>query len=103
MAGHRMAELAVRPALVDVLDTLHHGEAGIGVEELLVGTGMASIGKTIAEAGLPDSSAAKLLALRRADGTLFVSPSPELHLEEGDLLIALGTEAQLLKSTSLLK
>ena len=102
MAGHRMAELAVRPALVDVLDTLHHGEAGIGVEELLVGAGMASVGKTIEEAGLLDPAAAKLLALRRSDGTLFVSPSPELQLEEGDLLIALGTEAQLLGSTSLL-
>ena len=103
MAGHRMAELAVRPALVDVLDTLHHGEGGIGVEELLVGAGMASIGKTIEVAGLLDPSAAKLLALRRNDGTLFVSPSSELRLEAGDLLIALGTEAQLLKSTSLLK
>src|SRR5256712_1419767 len=29
MAGHRMAELATRPAMVDVLDTLHHREAGI--------------------------------------------------------------------------
>jgi voltage-gated potassium channel len=103
MAGHRMAELAVRPALVDVLDTLHHGEAGIGVEELLVGTAMASIGKTIEEAGLLDQAAAKLLALRRHDGTLFVSPSPDLRLQEGDLLIALGTESQLLESTSLLK
>jgi K+/H+ antiporter YhaU regulatory subunit KhtT len=64
---------------------------------------MASIGKTIEEAGLLDASAAKLLALRRDDGTLYVSPSPELRLEEGDLLIALGTEAQLLQSTSLLK
>ncbi|TMF92982.1 MAG: potassium channel family protein, partial [Chloroflexi bacterium] len=35
MAGHRMAELAIRPAMVEVLDTLHHGEAGIGVEELV--------------------------------------------------------------------
>jgi K+/H+ antiporter YhaU regulatory subunit KhtT len=32
-----------------------------------------------------------------------VSPSPDLRLEDGDLLIALGTEGQLLKSTSLLK
>jgi voltage-gated potassium channel len=103
MAGHRIAELAVRPALVDVLDTLHHGELGIGVEELLIGKGMAAIGKTITEAGLLDPSAAKLLALRRRDGTLYVSPSPELRLEDGDLLIALGTEGQLLKSTSLLK
>jgi voltage-gated potassium channel len=103
MAGHRIAELAVRPALVDVLDTLHHGEAGIGVEELLVGPGMAAVGKTIAEAGLLDPSAAKLLALRRTDGTLHVSPSSDLRLEEGDLLIALGSENQLLKAASLLK
>jgi len=103
MAGHRIAELAVRPALVDVLDTLHHGELGIGVEELLIGKGMAAIGKTITETGLLDPLAAKLLALRRRDGTLYVSPSPDLRLEDGDLLIALGTEGQLLESTSLLK
>ncbi|HEV2029756.1 MAG TPA: potassium channel protein [Candidatus Dormibacteraeota bacterium] len=103
MAGHRIAELAVRPALVDVLDTLHHGEAGIGVEEMLVGPGTVAAGKTIAEAGLLDPSAAKLLALRRRDGTLHVSPAPDLRLEEGDLLIALGSEGQLLKSATLLK
>src|SRR5256886_5325294 len=51
MAGHRMAELAVRPALVDVLDTLHHGEGGIGVEEMVVSTGTKAIGKTLEEAG----------------------------------------------------
>jgi voltage-gated potassium channel len=103
MAGHLMAELAVRPALVDVLDTLHHGDAEIAVEEMIVSAGMAAAGKTIEEAGLLDASAAKLLALRRRDGTLYVNPSPELRLEVGDLLIALGSEAQLLKSASLLK
>ncbi|HMJ38272.1 MAG TPA: NAD-binding protein [Verrucomicrobiae bacterium] len=103
MAGHRIAELAVRPSLVDVLDTLHHGEAGIGVEELLVGGDMAAVGKTIADAGLLDPSAAKLLALRRRDGTVYVDPSHELKLEEGDLLIALGSEAQLEQSASLIK
>jgi voltage-gated potassium channel len=103
MAGHLMAELALRPALVDVLDTLHHGESEIAVEEMLVSAGMAAVGKTIGETGLLDASAAKLLALRRRDGTLYVNPNPDLRLEEGDLLIALGSEAQLLKSASLLK
>jgi voltage-gated potassium channel len=103
MAGHLMAELAVRPALVDVLDTLHHGESEIAVEEMLVSAGMAAVGKTIEESGLLDASAAKLLALRRRDGTLYVNPSPELRLQVGDLLIALGSEDQLLKSASLLK
>ena len=103
MAGHLMAELAIRPALVDVLDTLHHGESEIAVEEMIVSAGMAAAGKTIEETGLLDASAAKLLALRRRDGTLHVSPSPELRLEEGDLLIALGTEGQLLRSAALIK
>src|SRR6195256_5123219 len=103
MAGHRIAELAVRPALVDVLDTLHHGESEIAVEEMLVSAGMAAVGKTIGETGLLDASAAKLLALRRRDGTLYVNPNPALRLEEGDLLIALGSEAQLQRTASLIK
>jgi voltage-gated potassium channel len=103
MAGHRMAELAVRPALVDVLDSLHHGEAGIGVEEMVVTPGMAATGKTVEESGLLAPSAAKLLALRKRDGTLHVSPSGSLRLEEGDLVIALGSEEQLFASAGLLK
>jgi voltage-gated potassium channel len=95
MAGHLMAELAVRPGLVDVLDTLHHGESDIGLEELLVNPKMASIGKTVGEAGLLDGARAKLLAVRRRDGSLHVNPPADLRLEEGDLLIALGSEPQL--------
>src|SRR5947207_2007288 len=51
MAGHRMAELAIRPAMVDVRDTLHHGEGGIGAEELVVSTRTKAIGTTLEEAG----------------------------------------------------
>jgi K+/H+ antiporter YhaU regulatory subunit KhtT len=64
---------------------------------------MAAVGKTIEAAGLLDQTGAKLLALRRRDGTLYVNPSPDLRLEDGDLLIALGSEDQLLRSASLLK
>src|SRR5579859_1651231 len=103
MAGHRMAELAVRPALVDVLDSLHHGEAGIGVEEMVVSHGTKLVGKTIDESGLLSPEAARVLALRRRDGTLHVSPNGNLKLEEGDLVIALGTEEQLFASAALLR
>ena len=103
MAGHRMAELAIRPAMVDVLDTLHHAEAGIGVEELVLNPGNAAIGKTLGESGLLAPSAARVLAIRRDDGTLHVNPAGSLRLEEGDLVIALGTEEQLFATASLLK
>ena len=102
MAGHLMAELALRPALVDVLDTLHHGESEIGVEELLINPKTRAVGKTLAEARLLDPSGAKLLAVRRRDGSLHVNPSGDLPLEEGDLVIALGSEQQLLATAAML-
>lgn len=102
MAGHLMAELAVRPGLVDILDTLHHGESEIGLEEVLVSPKTKAIGKTMAEAGLLDPARAKLLAVRRRDGALHVNPGGDLRLEEGDLIIALGSEPQLLATANAL-
>jgi voltage-gated potassium channel len=103
MAGHRMAELAIRPAMVDVLDTLHHGEAGIGVEEMVVVANTKAVGKAIDELGLLAPDAAKVLAVRSRDGTVNVNPPPTIQLEEGDLVIALGTEDQLFATASLLR
>ena len=103
MAGHRMAELAIRPAMVDVLDSLHHAEAGIGVEEMLVGAGTPAVGETLEEVGLFGPDTARVLALRRRDGTLLVNPNGSTSLEEGDLVIALGTEDQLFASASKLR
>jgi len=103
MAGHRMADLAIRPAMVDVLDTLHHGEAGIGVEEMVVTPSTAAVGRSIEEAGLLAPSTAKVLAVRRRDGMLHVNPSGSLRLEEGDLVIAMGSEEQLFATAAVLK
>jgi voltage-gated potassium channel len=103
MAGHRMAELAIRPAMVDLLDTLHHGEAGIGVEEMVVTSGTTVAGRTLEEAGLLAPDAARVLAVRKADGTVNVNPSPGMRLDGGDLVIALGTEEQLFASAAKLR
>ena len=42
-----------------------------------------------------ETSRAKLLAVRRRNGLLHVNPPADLRLEEGDLVIALGSEPQL--------
>ena len=100
MAGRRMAELAIRPAMVDLLDTLHGGRSGIGVEELAVASGVTAVGKTLEETGLLAAEAARVLAVRRRDGTLHVNPPEHLRLQEGDLVIALGAQDQLLASAA---
>src|SRR5438067_3147487 len=103
MAGHLMAALAIRPAIVGLLDTLHHGEAGIGVEEMVVAPGTSAIQKALDEAGLLAPDAARVLAVRKSDGTLDVNPQPGTRLDDGDLVIALGTEDQLFASASKLR
>ena len=100
MAGHRMAEMALRPALVDVLDSLRLGMSAFAVEEMLAKKGMAAVGKTLSDSGLLGAETAKLLAIRRNDGSLHVNPGPDLRLEEGDLLIALGSEDQISASAA---
>jgi voltage-gated potassium channel len=99
MAGHRMAELATHPALVDVLDSLQVG-ADIGIEELVIGGQAALIGQTLEDAGLLDPDGARVLALRRKDGGLHVSPDGAMRLEEGDLLVLLGSADQLTATAS---
>ncbi|HYL07704.1 MAG TPA: potassium channel protein [Candidatus Udaeobacter sp.] len=103
MAGHRMAELALRPAMVDVLDTLHHGELGIGVQEMMIAGGTKAVGRTLEDLGLLAPDAAKVLAVRRPDGALEVNPAAALRLDEGDLVIALGTEDQLFATAARLR
>ncbi len=103
MAGHRMAELAIRPAMVDFMDTLHHGESGIGVEEMVVTAGTNAAGKTLDEAGLVASDAARVLAVRQRDGTVSINPSADTRLQDGDLVIALGSEDQLFASAAKLR
>ena len=103
MAGHRMAELATRPAMVDVIDTMHHGKSGIGVEEMVVSTATRASGRTLEEAGLLGTDTAKVLAVRKLDGTISVNPPASVRLEDGDLVIALGTEDQLFTSAAKLR
>jgi Trk K+ transport system NAD-binding subunit len=70
---------------------------------MLIAPGTKAVGKTIDQSGLLAPEAARVLAVRRDDGTLHVSPSDDLRLEEGDLVIALGTEDQLFASAALLR
>jgi voltage-gated potassium channel len=95
MAGRQIVQLALRPALVEVMDMLHHGGAEIAVEELVVPARSPVVGRTLESSRLLDASGAQLLALRRVDGTIHVNPAPDLLVKEGDLIVALGSARQL--------
>jgi voltage-gated potassium channel len=93
MAGHQLVQLALRPNLVNVMESLLQG--GLGVLEVTVAETSSALGRSLAEAGLLKPGGAQLLALRRRSGELYVSPDPNLALEAEDILIVLGSEQQL--------
>jgi voltage-gated potassium channel len=103
MAGHRMAEMALHPAIVEVMDSLQESGGEIGVEEMVVPSECCGAGQTLQAAGLLAPGAARLLALRRADGTLDVNPGPTQHLQAGDLLIVLGSSQEIDRTAALLQ
>src|SRR5438270_8370845 len=103
MAGHMMAELALRPALVEVMDFLQHGDTPVGVEELLVREGYGAIGKTLDTLGVFGKEQAHLLAVRRRDGDLLVKPEGDFEIQEGDLMVAFGSAEELSRTAALIR
>lgn len=91
LGGRSMASMALRPAIMDFLELLVHGDdLGMWLEEIAVARGSALDGATVAEAHLREQVGITVLAVRRADGRMSVNPPPDLELLAGDTLIALG-------------
>ena len=66
-------------------------------------SGTKAAGKTLDEAGLLSPDGAKVLAVRRPDGTVITNPPPATRLGDDDLVIALGTEDQLFATAAKLR
>ena len=91
LSGHRMAALALQPAVVDTIDVVLAEGGRMAIEELEVPE-MEAPGLN---AGALRRSGAVLLAVRSPQGALSVAPEDAHALRNGDLLVAMGTREQL--------
>jgi len=88
MAGRRLAELAIRPRVVDFLDAaLSHGEISFSLEELHV-TADSLDGETVA--GLR-ARGLFVLAILTEDGRYAANPPDDRRLAIGETIIASGS------------
>ena len=95
MAGQQMAQLAVRPAAVDFVETLLRGAGGdLLLEDVRVAPGSALVDMSIAAARARFAGGATLAAILRA-GQLLAPPPDDLRLQPDDVLAIVGTDAQL--------
>jgi voltage-gated potassium channel len=89
MAGRRLAELAIRPRVVDFLDAaLSHGELSFSLEELHVTPDGGLNGVTVA--GLRERGLF-VLAILADDGRYAANPSDDRALAVGETIIASGS------------
>lgn len=95
IGGRRMAMLALRPLVVDVIDSvIHDNTIELFFEDIEVKSQSPLAGLTIAE-GVERAGGVAILALRRADGTLLLNPPKDSTIQLGDQVVVMGTRQQL--------
>ena len=95
IGGRRMAMLALRPLVVDFIDTTMHSQGReLVLENIKVSPGSPVDEKTVQEAG-QYCGGASILAIKKEDGNLLTNPSQKTLLELGDELVIIGTREQL--------
>lgn len=98
IGGRRMAQLAVRPNVVEFLEiVMHDEELELWLEDLTVAIESKLDGVTVGDSQIREHSGANVLAIRQRTGKLMVAPKPETVFQAGDILVAFGTREQLTK------
>ncbi len=94
LGARRMAELALRPAVVDFIDTVIRSRGrDLQMENITVGRDSALVGLTAEETR--HRTKAAILAISKKSGRLVANPTAEEIIQAGDILITLGTRKQL--------
>jgi voltage-gated potassium channel len=94
IGGRRMAMLALRPAVVDFIDTVTYGRGReLELENVDVASGSPLVGRTMAQAR--SQNGITVLAMRKKNGKLLANPPGEEIIEDGDRLIVIGPKKRL--------
>jgi voltage-gated potassium channel len=95
-AGREMAKLVLKPqvaAFLDIASTAAGPE--LRFEEIEVKSTCAAAGNSIRDLRIRQETGAVIVALRKADGSFDTTPAPDVMLEPGDVMIAVGTPDEL--------
>ena len=95
IGGHRMANLALQPNVVDFFDTLINAEIpDLAIQEVTLMAPSQLIGKTIADAQNTLTDGTIILAIKKPSG-LVIGSRLETRIESGDAAMVVGTKEQL--------
>jgi len=88
----------LRPAILDFMEiTVGKRSLSLRMEELNVCDKSHVVGKSLADSGLRREYGLIIVAVHKGSGQMVLNPSATYVIEEGDNLIALGEEENLIK------
>jgi voltage-gated potassium channel len=97
-AGRAMANLMIKPQVTAFLNDLTHAGGGdYSFEEIEVQSTCGAVGLTIGELNVLKRTGANIVAIRKSGGGLETRPSKESLLEEGDVIVGVGSGAEIRK------
>jgi voltage-gated potassium channel len=95
-AGREMAKLVLKPQVAAFLDAASAaGGPDLHFEEIDVTKASRQGGKTIRQIDVRDTTGALIIAIRKRDGSFDATPTPDAVLDEGDVVICVGTRDEL--------
>jgi voltage-gated potassium channel len=95
-AGAEMAKLVLKPQVAAFLDAVSAtGGSDLRFEEIEVHEASGQTGRSIKEIHVRRDTGALIIALRKRDGSFDATPNPDAVLSDGDVMICVGTPAEL--------
>lgn len=96
IGGSRMAAIAFRPHVAEFLDeVIHADDHDVDIQELVVGQGSPADGAHLGELASGGDPPALVIAIKCTDGRYISNPSTSRTLAAGEVLIAVGSDAQI--------
>ncbi|MEJ2635944.1 MAG: potassium channel protein [Calditrichia bacterium] len=93
IGGHRMAQVLLRPGVVDFIDIIaRERRIDLSIEEIEVMKGSSLVGQTLAESPIRNKLNIIIVAISPAGGQVVYNPQSKARIQASDKLIVIGEE-----------
>lgn len=97
LGGIRMAMASLRPNVVDFMHSTSLGQSGLTIEEVRIPSESLLVGKDLKESKLKQEYGVTIIGLKKSNREMIIAPGPDTVLDNGDIMVLIGSEKGLEK------
>ncbi|MDH7500588.1 MAG: potassium channel protein [candidate division NC10 bacterium] len=96
IGGLRMAHALLKPTVVDFMEIATHSESlELEMEEIQIDPASSLAHLALKDSGIRQEHGVIIVAIKKGSGQMIFNPAPDLQMEPGDRLVALGKPEQM--------